>query len=283
MCAFLSSKGRFKMFKRTEGVSTTDIVGKLLMLTKDNTAHSRKRTGSFEKPMLSSEYVKEVRRIEQEEVKKDPTMQKALSAISDTPASHVPNSSFLATTRRIMHFSNNREPKATDRVIYIQGSFDLLHTGHIDTLKKAKAMGDFLYVGVWSDDIINYYKGSNYPILSLHERVLMTLACKYVDDIVIGSNYQVTKDMIKSLNISKVVHARTTEDQVLEEYKHIDPHQIAKEMGIFEEFDLDDTLTVEGIAERVVQNREKYKAKYEKKKVQQDNYYETVKTYVAEV
>ena len=124
----------------------------------------------------------------------------------------VPNSHFLATTRRLMHFSNNREPKPTDRVIYIQGSFDLLHNGHIATLKKAREMGDFLYVGVWSDDIANFFKGSNYPILSLHERVLMVLACKHVDDVVIGSNYQVTKDMIKSLNVHKVVHVRSNED-----------------------------------------------------------------------
>ena len=73
MCAVLQSHGRFKMFKRTEGVSTTDIVGKLLLLTKDNTVQGRKRAGSLEKPMVSSEYVKEVRRIEQEEVKKEVT------------------------------------------------------------------------------------------------------------------------------------------------------------------------------------------------------------------
>jgi ethanolamine-phosphate cytidylyltransferase len=111
-----------------------------------------------------------------------------------------------------MHFSNNREPKPTEKVIFIQGSFDLLHNGHIETLKKAKSMGDFLYVGVWGDDIVNYFKGSNYPILSLHERVLMVLACKYVDDVIIGSNYEVTKDLIKSLNIQKVVHPNTGED-----------------------------------------------------------------------
>ena len=70
MCALLHEKGRFKMFKRTEGVSTTDIVGKLLLLTRDNTnAPGRKRLNSFEKPMKSGEFVKEVRRIEQEEVK----------------------------------------------------------------------------------------------------------------------------------------------------------------------------------------------------------------------
>ena len=62
------------MFKRTEGVSTTDIVGKLLLLTRDNSTTGRKRAGSFEKPMLSSEYVKEVRRIEHEEVKKNDSL-----------------------------------------------------------------------------------------------------------------------------------------------------------------------------------------------------------------
>lgn len=46
----------------------------------------------------------------------------------------VPNSQFLATTRRIMHFSNNREPKPSDKVVYISGSFDLLHNGHIARL-----------------------------------------------------------------------------------------------------------------------------------------------------
>jgi hypothetical protein len=51
------------MFKRTEGVSTTDIVGKLLLLTKDNTT-GRQRGSSFDKPMVASEYVKELRKLE---------------------------------------------------------------------------------------------------------------------------------------------------------------------------------------------------------------------------
>ena len=57
------------MFKRTEGVSTTDIVGKLLLLTKDNAVKGRSRGGSFDKPLKSNEYIKEMRRIEHEEVK----------------------------------------------------------------------------------------------------------------------------------------------------------------------------------------------------------------------
>ncbi len=61
-----------------------------------------------------------------------------------------------------------------------------------------------------------YYKGVDYPILSLQERVLMVLACKHVDDVVIGAPYIITKDLIKSLNISQVVHIKDTdEDPVL--------------------------------------------------------------------
>lgn len=182
------------MFKRTEGVSTTDIVGKLLLLTKDNNNSVRKRSGSLDKPLVSSEYVKELRRIEDEESKLDLSGLKASNQtdsqqIQASSVSSVPNTQFLATTRRLLHFSNNREPKPTDTVVYISGSFDLLHTGHIEMLKRAKAMGDYLYVGLWSDDVVHYYRGHNYPIVSLHERVLMLLASRHVDDVVIGASY----------------------------------------------------------------------------------------------
>ena len=182
-----------------------------------------------------------------------------------------------------MHFCNNKEPKPTDRIVYIQGCFDLLHNGHIDTLRRARSLGDFLYVGVWDDDIVSHYKGSSYPLLSLHERVLMVLACRYVDDVIIGCPYQLTKDIIKSLNIQVVVQAKTLEDQVLEEYRHIDSYQVAKELGIYQEMEVENKMTVEMIGQRVVDNREKYRAKYEKKKLQEDKYYTEVKQYVAEV
>lgn len=71
------------MFKRTEGVSTTDIVGKLLLLTKDNTVKGRSRTASFEKPLVSNEYVKEVRRIEHEEVKNETPNFSSLAAVTE--------------------------------------------------------------------------------------------------------------------------------------------------------------------------------------------------------
>ena len=64
--------------------------------------------------------------------------------------------------------------------------------------------------------MVKYYKGDLYPIISLQERILMTLACKHVDDVVMGAPYIITEDLIKSLNIKKVIKiTKTKEDQTL--------------------------------------------------------------------
>jgi ethanolamine-phosphate cytidylyltransferase len=60
----------------------------------------------------------------------------------------------------------------------VDGAFDLFHVGHIQFLKQAKEKGDYLLVGVHDDGTVNNVRGSNYPIMNLHERVLSVLACK---------------------------------------------------------------------------------------------------------
>ena len=117
-----------------------------------------------------------------------------------------PKQTFLQTSTRISNFSNRREPKSTDVIVYIALSCDLMHPGVIARLQAAKAQGTFLYVGLWDDEMIRYYRGSKYPLQGTQERLLMALAMKYVDDVVIGAPYIVTEDLVKSLNIQKVVH-----------------------------------------------------------------------------
>jgi ethanolamine-phosphate cytidylyltransferase len=87
-------------------------------------------------------------------------------------------SHFLPTSRRIVQFSEGKEPKQNDKVVYVDGTFDLFHVGHIEFLKRAKALGDFLIVGVHEDQTVNAIKGSNYPLMNLHERALSVLACR---------------------------------------------------------------------------------------------------------
>jgi ethanolamine-phosphate cytidylyltransferase len=87
-------------------------------------------------------------------------------------------SQFLPTTQKIIQFSDGKAPKKTDRIVYVAGAFDLFHVGHLDFLEKAKQQGDYLIVGLHTDPVVNEYKGSNYPIMNLHERCLSVLACK---------------------------------------------------------------------------------------------------------
>lgn len=100
--------------------------------------------------------------------------------------------------------------------------------------------------------MIKYYRGNQYPLQGLQERVLMALAMKYVDDVVIGAPYIVTDDLIKSLNIKTVVHVQTREDQVKPEYSDIDPFEVPKAQNIFVELPpVENDLTLEDIALRV--------------------------------
>lgn len=65
-----------------------------------------------------------------------------------------------------------------DKIVYVAGAFDLFHVGHLDFLEQARKQGDYLIVGLHTDPVVNKYRGSNYPIMNLHERVLSVLACK---------------------------------------------------------------------------------------------------------
>ena len=59
--------------------------------------------------------------------------------------------------------------------------------GHVSILQRAKARGDFLLVGLHTDDSIAEARGRHHPIQTLHERALSVLACRYVDEVVMGT------------------------------------------------------------------------------------------------
>jgi D-beta-D-heptose 7-phosphate kinase/D-beta-D-heptose 1-phosphate adenosyltransferase len=67
------------------------------------------------------------------------------------------------------------------RVVFTNGVFDLLHPGHIDLLKAARAAGDALVVGINSDDSVRRLKGESRPIRSEAERAYVLAALEMVD------------------------------------------------------------------------------------------------------
>jgi D-beta-D-heptose 7-phosphate kinase/D-beta-D-heptose 1-phosphate adenosyltransferase len=71
--------------------------------------------------------------------------------------------------------------KQNKKLVFTNGCFDILHSGHIDYLIKAKQFGDFLIVGLNSDISIRNIKGDNRPILNETERAFILDNLKCVD------------------------------------------------------------------------------------------------------
>lgn len=67
--------------------------------------------------------------------------------------------------------------------VFVNGSFDLLHTGHLEMLKYAKSLGDFLHVAIDSDERIRYNKGIDRPVMPLHIRKAIMENLKPVDEV----------------------------------------------------------------------------------------------------
>ena len=71
------------------------------------------------------------------------------------------------------------------KIVFTNGCFDLIHTGHITYLQKARALGDLLVVGLNSDSSVRRIKGDLRPILSEDERAAILAAFWFVDFVVI--------------------------------------------------------------------------------------------------
>ena len=75
--------------------------------------------------------------------------------------------------------------KENKSIVTTNGAFDLLHYGHLKSLKFAKQQGDILIVAVNSDDSIKQYKSEKRPILNQKERSEIMAAIEYVDYVII--------------------------------------------------------------------------------------------------
>lgn len=83
-----------------------------------------------------------------------------------------------------------RQLKATgEKIVFANGCFDLLHSGHVYLLEQAKASGSKLIVAVNDDESIKLLKGSARPIVQLHDRLRMIAALESVDCVVHFSHH----------------------------------------------------------------------------------------------
>ena len=80
----------------------------------------------------------------------------------------------------------------------------MVHFGHANALRQAKAMGDVLLVGVHSDAEITLHKGP--PVFTQEERYKMVRAIKWVDEVVMGAPYVTTVETLDEYNCDFCVH-----------------------------------------------------------------------------
>lgn len=70
------------------------------------------------------------------------------------------------------------------KVVYTSGSWDLLHLGHINMIRRSRELGDRLVVGVSTDELIEAYKGMK-PIIPFEERLELVRALRWSDEVVV--------------------------------------------------------------------------------------------------
>jgi D-beta-D-heptose 7-phosphate kinase / D-beta-D-heptose 1-phosphate adenosyltransferase len=85
-----------------------------------------------------------------------------------------------------------------DRIVFTNGVFDILHTGHFELLAEAKTLGSKLIVGINSDDSVKRLKGKDRPINNQLKRISQLEILPWVDKVVVfdeDTPYELIKDL----------------------------------------------------------------------------------------
>jgi len=185
-------------------------------------------------------------------------------------------------------FSNlchGSQPKPGQRVVYVDGGFDLFSPGHIEFLRqvikaeetlgadegwyskeateervgKGEDYGPvYVVAGVHDDEVINHWKGVNYPIMNIYERGLCVLQCKYINAVIFGAPFAPTKAYLTSTpwgTPDAVYHGPTSFMPLT-----YDPYTAPKAMGVYKEIGKHDFSEVNAgsIVQRIMKSRDMY-------------------------
>ena len=83
------------------------------------------------------------------------------------------------------------------KIVWTNGTFDILHPGHIQLFKVARSLGDKVIVATDSDEKIKKDKGFDRPMNDLCYRVAMLEAIKYIDVVLTFNTRQELEDLIQ--------------------------------------------------------------------------------------
>tara|TARA_Y100001970_G_scaffold20663_1_gene23309 strand:+ start:166 stop:582 length:417 start_codon:yes stop_codon:yes gene_type:complete len=85
------------------------------------------------------------------------------------------------------------------KTVFVNGTFDVLHRGHLDLLNYAKSLGEYVVVGIDSDERVRKMKGRSRPINRLMDRAHMLANLKAVDEVRFFGNDKELEDLVKEV------------------------------------------------------------------------------------
>lgn len=128
--------------------------------------------------------------------------------------------------------------------IIVNGSFDLLHPGHIRLINYAKSLGDYLLVATDSDSRISELKGNDRPFNSQYERVTLLSNLKAVDEVKVFDSQEELIDIIKEYKPDIMVKGSDYRDCYIVEQEY------CKEIKFVERDEYSTTRKIEDFSRR---------------------------------
>jgi len=184
-------------------------------------------------------------------------------------------SRFLVTSNLLRAFSAELpgQSKRSNRVVYVDGAWDMFNAGHAEFLKKARSFGDSLLVGVHSDATVNEHRGGQHPTMAMNERVLSVLGCREVDDVLLNAPWFIDQEMISTLAIAVVV-CGTAHESASRVANPPDPHKVPKDLGIHQEVQSEMFLSIDDIMARLQTRRGDVSKRFEEKQQKEQDWYD---------
>jgi rfaE bifunctional protein nucleotidyltransferase chain/domain len=131
--------------------------------------------------------------------------------------------------------------------IFVNGTFDLLHKGHLEMLNYAKSKGDILYVAIDTDQRVKEKKGESRPINSQNDRAEFLINLKSVDYVVLFNTDEELEYLVKSIEPDIMVVGSDWIGKTVIGSEH------AKELKFFNRLD---GYSTTGTIERIINRRE---------------------------
>uniref|UniRef100_A0A6C0B275 Cytidyltransferase-like domain-containing protein n=1 Tax=viral metagenome TaxID=1070528 RepID=A0A6C0B275_9ZZZZ len=134
--------------------------------------------------------------------------------------------------------------KNNEKIILSSGCFDIIHVGHINTLRESKKLGDKLMVCLSSDEQIKLLKGANRPINNYKDRIDLFKTISYVDYVILYNEENIAKEETLG-DIMKIVNPFywTKGNDYIEE-KIIEKHPYLTNIKLFKNVDGKSTTNI---------------------------------------